>query len=51
MSEETSNQETATKKQHADAEFRRGCYAIGLCADDVALIMAVDKPTGSRARR
>jgi hypothetical protein len=57
MSEKTSqssNQETATEKRHTDAEFRRWCLAVGLCADDVALIMAVDKPadaTQSRARR
>ena len=57
MSEKTpqsSNRDTATGKQHADAEFRRWCLVVGLCADDVALIMAVNKPadaTQSRARR
>jgi hypothetical protein len=57
MSETTpqsSNRESATEKQYADAEFRQWCRAVGLCADDVALIMAVNKPadaTRSRARR
>ena len=50
MSEKTpqsSNQEVVTEKQHADAEFRRWCLAVGLSADEVARIVsetAIDEP-------
>jgi hypothetical protein len=43
-----SNQEVVTEKQHTDAEFRQWCRAVGLSADEVALIMAADEPAGSR---
>ena len=57
MSEKTpqsSNQEAATEKQHTDAEFRRWCRAVGLCADEIARIVsetAVNEPVeAARAR-
>ena len=54
MSEEksqSSNQEVVTEKRHTDAEFRQWCLAVGLCADDVALIMAVNKPADAKRSR